>query len=162
MSEVSLRKHQCIPFLDTTKGGTTPSWARIDKSTIFALNPGAQAETQDYIAYETPMTEIDHYEPELPQEIVLNAGTPMDDFIYEQFYNLPIGEDAKVPCLICFPPDADSDKLAWKIDDCTLELGEYNTVDRKISFTLHLGGNITRGTYTVSTAGVPSFEPAST
>lgn len=158
MSETMLKKHQCIPFLDTSKGGQTSSWARIDKSTIFSLNPGAQTENQDYICYEMPMTEVDHYEPELPQEIVMNEGNPMYDFIYEMFYNLPTGSDAVVPCLICFPGTG---KQAWKIDQTTLVLGEMNTVDRKISFTLNLGGDITRGTYTVSTAGVPTFTPAS-
>ena len=70
-SETMLKKHMCIPFLDTNKGASnTYTWARIDKSTIFALNANPQTETQDYICYEMPMTEIDHYEPELPQEIV--------------------------------------------------------------------------------------------
>ena len=159
MSETMLRKHQCIPFLDTTKGSTTPGWARIDKSTIFSLNPNPQVENMDYICYESPVSEVDHYEPELPQEIVMNAGNPMYEFIYEQFYDLPAGEEAKVPCLICFPPDGNNSKKAWLVNDCTLQLGEMNTGDRKISFTLKLGGDITRGTYTI-TSGVPTFTPA--
>ena len=158
MSETTLRKHMCIPFLDTTKGGQTPSYARIDKSTIFALNPNPQTETNDYICYEAPVTDVDHYEPELPQEIVMNEGNPMYDFIYSQFFDLPVGEEAKVPCLICFPG---SGKKAWLIKDTTLVLGEMNTVERKISFSLNLGGDITRGTYTISTAGEPSFSAAS-
>lgn len=161
MSETMLKKHMCIPFLDTTKGGTTPSWARIDKSTVFSLNPNPQTEQMDYICYEMPVTEVDHYEPELPQEIVMNAGNPMYEFIYGEFYDLPVGEDAKVPCMICFPPDGNNNKKAWLINDCRLVLGEMNTVDRKISFTLNLGGDITKGTYTISTAGVPSFSTAS-
>ena len=160
MSETVLRKHMCIPFLDTTKGSTTPTWAQIDKSTKFSLNPNPQTETEDYICYESPVTEVDHYEPELDQEIVMNAGNDMYEFIFGMFYNLPVGEDAKVPCLICFPPDGSNAKKAWKADDATLVLGEMNTVDRKISFTLHLGGNITKGTYTIS-SGVPSFTEAS-
>lgn len=36
-----------------------------------------------------------------------------------------------------------------------------NTVDRKITFTLKLGGDITRGTYTI-TNGVPTFTEATT
>lgn len=156
MPETTLRKHMCIPFLDTSKGSGTPTWKRIDKSTIFALNPNPQTETNDYICYETPVTDVDHYEPELPQEIVMNEGNPMYDFIYSQFYDLPVGEEAKVPCLICFPGTG---KQAWKIDDTVLVLGEMNTVDRKISFTLNLGGDITRGTYTI-TDGVPSFTAA--
>lgn len=157
MSETMLRKHQCIPFLNTGSA-QTPSWARIDKSTIFSLNPNPQTETQDYICYETPVTVIDHYEPELPQEIAMYEGNPMYDFVYGLFYNLPVGEDAVVESLICFPG---TDKKAWKIDETTLVLGEMNTVDKKISFTLNFGGDIARGTYTISSAGEPSFSTAS-
>lgn len=157
MSETMLRKHQCIPFLNTGSA-QTPSWARIDKSTIFSLNPNPQTETQDYICYETPVTVIDHYEPELPQEIAMYEGNPMYDFVYGLFYNLPVGEEAVVESLICFPG---TDKKAWKIDETTLVLGEMNTVDKKISFTLNFGGDITRGTYTISTSGEPSFSAAS-
>ena len=152
---MTLRKHMCIPFLDTDRGVGDARWARIDKSTIFSLNPNPQTETNDYICYESPVTDVDHYEPELPQEIVMEEGNPMYDFIFDMFYNLPVGEDVKVPCLICFPG---TDHKAWLIDECTLVLGEMNTVDRKISFTLNFGGDITRGTYTISD-GVPSFTP---
>ena len=155
--EVALKKHMCIPFLDTNRGSGTEEWARIDKSTIFSLNPNPQTETRDYICYETPETEITHYEPELPQEIVMNAGNPMYDFVFGIFYDLPTGEDAKVPALICFPPDSEGAMKAWKVPGCVLQLGEMNTVDRKISFTLKLGGDIERGTYTVE-AGKPTFK----
>ena len=40
-------------------------------------------------------------------------------------------------------------------------LARESAVDRKISFTLNLGGDITRGTYTISSAGEPSFSAAS-
>lgn len=154
-TETMLKKHQCIPFLDVSTTGTA-SWKRIDKSTIFALNPNPQTETFDYICYETPVEVVDHYQPELPQEIALYEGNEMYDFVFGKFYDLPTGEDAVVPCLICFPG---SDKKAWKIDECTLVLGEMNTVDKKISFTLRFGGDITKGTYTI-TDGVPTFTAA--
>ena len=157
MSETVLKKHQCIPFLDTSDtSGATPTWTRIDKSTVFSLNPNPQVDTKDYICYETPVSEVDHYEPELPQEITMNASNPMYEFVFQKFFNLPVGEEAKVPCLICFPPNGTGEKKAWKIDDTTLQLGEMNTVDRKISFTLKLGGDIVRGTYTI-TDGKPTF-----
>lgn len=160
MPENLLKKHMCIPFLQTgttgSSGSQTPVWARIDKSTIFALNPNPQEETYDYICYEMPVTEVDHYEPELPQEIAMYEDNPMYEFIFGKFYDLPTGSDLKVPCLLCFPG---SDKKAWKIDETTLILGEMNTVDKKISFTLRFGGDISRGTYTI-TSGVPTFTPA--
>lgn len=161
MSETMLRKHLCIPFLQTgTTTGETPApiWRRIDKSTIFALNPNPQSEQQDYICYETPVTVVDHYEPELPQEIAMNEGNPMYDFIFEKFYNLPTGEECKVPCLICFPTASTTaaNRKAWLVNDCVLVLGEMNPVDKKISFTLNLGGDIQKGYYTI-TDGAPTF-----
>lgn len=161
MSEVTLTKNLCIPFLATSGAGTQQSpyvWAQIDKSTIFALNANPQSEDMDYICYETPVTVIDHYEPELPQEIVMNEGNPMYNFIFGLFYNLPVGTAAQVPLLICFPTKSTtaSDRKAWQITNCTLELGEMNTVDKKITFTLKLGGDITKGYYTI-TSGTPSF-----
>jgi len=156
-TEIKLTKNNFIPFLDTNKGSDTASWARIDKSTIFALNPNPQSEEVDYICYESPVSEIDHYEPELPQEIALYEGNPMYDFIFGMFYDLPVGSAAKVPALLCF---AGSGKKAWLISDNVIELGELNTPDGKLSFTLKLGGDITRGTYALSNAGVPTFTPA--
>ena len=155
--ETKLTKNNFIPFLDTTKGTTTAVWARIDKSTIFALNPNPQSETVDYICYESPVEEIDHYEPELPQEIALYEGNPMYDFIFDMFYDLPVGSEAKVPALLCF---AGTGKKAWMVSDNVIQLGELNSVDGKLSFTLKLGGNITKGTYTI-TSGEPTFTPAS-
>lgn len=156
MPETKLTKNLFIPFLDTTKGTTTAAWAQIDKSTIFSLNPNPQSESVDYICYESPVEEIDHYEPELPQEIALYEGNPMYDFIFGLFYDLPVGSQAKVPALLCF---AGTGKKAWKIDDNVIQLGELNTVDGKLSFTLKMGGDITKGTYTI-TSGVPSFSAA--
>lgn len=153
MAEIKLTKNNFIPFLDITKGGVSPNWKRIDKSTIFSLTPNPQSESIDYICYESPIEEIDHYEPELPQEIALYEGNPMYDFMFKMFYNLPIGAALTVPALICF---AGSAKKAWKVPECRIQLGELNTVDGKLSFTLKLGGDIVRGTYTISD-GVPTF-----
>ena len=156
-TETKLTKNNFIPFLDITKGTTTAVWARIDKSTIFSLNPNPQSESVDYICYESPVDEIDHYEPELPQEIALYEGNPMYDFMFQMFYDLPIGSEAKVPALLCF---AGTGKKAWMVSDNVIQLGELNSVDGKLSFTLKLGGDISKGTYTI-TSGVPSFTPAS-
>ena len=143
MPEVKLTKNNFIPFLDTNKGSGTESWARIDKSTIFALNPNPQSESMDYICYESPVEEVDHYEPELPQEIALYEGNPMYDFIFGMFYDLPVGTGLTVPALLCF---AGEGKKAWRVKQNVIELGELNTVDGKVSFTLKMGGDIKKGT----------------
>lgn len=152
-----LRKHEFIPFIDTSKtGGKTPAWKRVDLSTIFDLNPNPQTQTMDYISYETPIEEIEKYQPELPQEIALYEGNSVYDFVFDMFYNLPVGSAAKVPALICF---GGKDKKAWQVMDCTLVLGSLNTVDGKLTFTLKLGGDIEKGTYTI-TDGAPAFTAA--
>lgn len=149
-----LKKTDYIPFLDTSSD-VTASWMRIDKSTIFALNPNPQTNTYNYISTETPVTEVDHYEPALPQEIALYQGNPIYDFIFDKFYNLPVGSACEVPLLMAF---GGTEKKAW-LCTATIVLGELNTVDGKISFTLNIGGNITKGTYTI-TDGAPSFTAA--
>lgn len=157
-TETKLTKNLFIPFLDINQGSGTASWKRIDRSTVFSLNPNPQSESLDYICYESPIEEIDHYEPELPQEIAIYEGNPVYDFVFGLFYNLPVGSAVTVPTLICF---GGSDAKAWLVNQCSLILGELNTVDGKLSFTLKLGGDIARGTYEVSSAGVPTFTPAS-
>lgn len=159
MPEVSLRKHEFIPFIDTS-GGSEPgsyTWSRVDKSKIFALNPNPQTETNDYISYEAAVTEVTSYQPELPLEITLDEGNPVYDFLIKMFYNLPIGEAVKVPFLLCF---AGTEKKAWLVPKATITLGELNTVDRVLSFTVGIGGDIQRGTYAMS-GGKPTFTPAS-
>ena len=153
-----LTRNQFIPFIDTSgTGGKTPSWKQIDYSTIFSLNPNPQTETMAYICYETDVEEVGSYRPELPQEISLYEGNPVYDFVFEQFYNLPVGSAIQHAVLICF---GGAGKKAWMVPKCTLVLGELNTVEGKLSFTLKLGGDIQRGTYAV-TDGAPAFTAAS-
>ena len=154
-----LKKNSFIPFLDVAKDATflANDWGRIDYSTIFELTMGEQEEDMDYICFESPVTEINTNQPELPQEIALYEGNKMYDFMAEEFYNLPVGSDCKVPYLLCF---GGSDKRAWR-GMCTITSKVLNTVDGKITFTMKIGGDIEKGTYTI-TDGAPSFTPAST
>ena len=154
---VKLKKHQFIPFLDvsgTVGGDWKPEWKRIDLSTVFDLDARAKTATLDYISYETPVEEIERYQPRLPQEVALYEGDAIYDFVFKQLYDLPVGEGAQVPLLMCF---GGQQKKAWQVRRCTLEVGNLNTVTGKLTFTLHMGGNIERGTYTISD-GVPVFE----
>lgn len=157
MSLVKLAKTDFIPFIDTSgtiNGTWVPVWKRVDLSTIFSLNPNPQTTSQDYISYETPVEVIDKYQPELPQEIAIYQGNPVYDYLFSMFYNLPTGPSVTVPVLICF---GGTDKKAWRVQNATLVLGELNTVDGKLSFTLKLGGNIEKGVYVI-TDGVPTFD----
>lgn len=149
-----LTRDRFIPFLNA---GTeeAPQWKRVDFSTIFSLDPGAQTQEMDYICYETTLTEITGYRPQLPQEIALYEGNGLYDFMFRRFYRLPVGAQARVPALICF---GGSDRLCWYVPDCAVTLGALDTVAGKLSFTLSLGGDIQRGTYAI-VDGAPVFTP---
>ena len=149
-----LTRNQFIPFLDVLKDSTfeASSWKRIDYSTIFELTMNEQEEDMDYICYANAVTEINANKPELPQEIACYEGNPIYDFMFEQFYNMPTGADVKVPFLMCF---GGTDKKAWRCI-ATITSKVLNTVDGKITFSIKLGGDIEKGTYTISD-GVPTF-----
>ena len=160
-AEIKLTKNQYIPFIDTSdtihSGTWTPTWKRIDKSTIFDLNLNAQTKELDYISQELPTEEIESYKPELQQEIALYKNNPIYDFVFGRLYGLHVGDAAIAPVLLCFPGD---DEKAWQIQRCVLVPGNLNTVDGKLTFSLKFGGDIERGTYTI-TEGAPTFSKAS-
>ena len=149
-----LTRDKFIPFLDVVKDTTfaTSSWKRIDYSTIFELTMGEQEEDMDYICYPNAVTEINSNKPELPQEIACYQGNPIYDFLFEEFFNMPTGADVKVPFLMCFGGD---DKKAWRCI-ATITSKVLNTVDGKITFSIKMGGDIEKGTYTISD-GTPTF-----
>lgn len=155
-----LKKTDYLLFLDTSDTHNTatwtPGWKRATRSTMFSLNPNPQVNTLNYIGFETPISEVDSYQPELPQDIALYEGDPVFDYVRGKFHELPTGDDAKIPVLLCF---GGTDKKAWQVEEATIQLGELNSVDGKQAYTLKLGGNITKGTYTV-TAGAPTFTAA--
>jgi hypothetical protein len=143
-------------FLDTKKDNTFAdnTWARIDKSTIFDLAFNPQTTSNDYIDNDMPVEEVDKYQPEMAQEITLLEGNPMFDFVYEMAYNLPVGEEVKVPYLLCF---GGTEKKAWR-GMSTILVNNLNTVDSKISFTIKFN-TIEKGTYEVA-EGAPTFTSA--
>lgn len=152
-----ITKDKFIPFLDTAEGVGTATWKRIDYSTIFALALNPQSESVDYICYENAVEEVNSNQPELPQEIALYEGNDMYDYIFNKFYMMPTGAKTKVPFLICF---GGSDKKAWS-GICTLLLDTLDTVAGKITFSMKIGGDIEKGTYTI-TDGTPTFTKTTT
>ena len=152
-----LTRDKFIPFLDTAKDKTfvASTWKRIDYSTIFELTMNEQEEDMDYICYANAVTEINSNKPELPQEIALYEGNPMYDFMINELYNMPTGSDVKVPFLILF---GGTTQKAWR-GMATITSKVLNTVDGKITFSMKMGGDIEKGTYTI-TEGVPTFVPA--
>ena len=149
-----LTRDKFIPFLDTSKDLTLAScvWKRVDYSTIFELTMGENEEDMEYICYPSAVTEITGNKPELPQEIALYEGNAVYDFMAKEFYDMPVGSACQVPCLILF---GGTEKRAWR-NIATLTSKVINSVDGKLTFSIKFGGNIEKGTYTI-TDGVPTF-----
>lgn len=149
-----LTRNQFIPFLDVTKDKTfaSSSWKQIDYSTIFELTMNENEEDMDYICFANAVTEINGNKPELPQEIACYEGNPIYDFMFNEFFNMPVGSDVKVPFLMCF---GGTEKKAWRCV-ATLTSKVLNTVDGKITFSIKMGGDIEKGTYEI-TSGAPTF-----
>ncbi len=152
-----LKKFQTIPFIDV--GTTSAEWARIGKSAIFDLAVNANIVTNDYIEDETPTDDVTSYKPTLPQELAAYKGDKAFDYLYDMFYNLPTGADVQRDVLIVFAGNSGTEATpkfkAWK-NKATVVLKDFNTVDEKILFDINFGGNIERGTVTVSN-GTPTF-----
>ena len=146
-----LTRNQFIPFLDVTKDTTfaSSSWKQIDYSTIFELTMNENEEDMDYICFANAVTEINGNQPE---EIACYEGNPIYDFMFNEFFNMPVGSDVKVPFLMCF---GGTEKKAWRCV-ATLTSKVLNTVDGKITFSIKMGGNIEKGTYGI-TSGAPTF-----
>ena len=160
MAESKIKKNNVVPFIDTSETVNsetwTPTWKRIDKSTIFDLAFNPQSESMDYINQESAVEEISGYQPELPQEIALYRGNTIYDFVEKLCIDLPIGDNVKVPFMLAWPPAEDSTIRAWQVRECRLLLSNYNSVDGKMTFTLKLGGTIEKGKVT-GAAGQPTF-----
>ena len=139
MAETKITKNKVIPFIDVSKTAGeswSPTWKRIDKSTIFDLAFNPQSESVDYIAFESAIEEISSYQPELPQEIALYRGNPIYEFVESLCIDLPVGDNVKVPFLLAWPPAEDGAIRGWQVQECRLLLSNYNSVDGKITFTL--------------------------
>ena len=91
----------------------------------------------------------------MPQEIALYEGNEIYDFMFEELFNLPTGDSTKVPFLMCF---GGTNKKAWRCM-ATITSKVLNTVDGKITFSIKMGGDIEKGTYSIA-SGVPTFTPS--
>lgn len=154
MAETKITKNLCMVFVDTSDGAEVPVWKRIDKSTILSIAMNAETESMDYISQELASEEIKSYKPSMDQEIATYKGNTIYEFMFQKFYNCSL---AHGKTLICFP-ETEKGKQAWEIDDTTFTLNEMNYVDGKITWGMKFGGDIKRGTYTVS-EGEPTFTP---
>lgn len=144
-----------IPLIDRNKlTGVTAEgfdWVRVDKSTIFALAFNPQEETFGYINAPNDTTEVTSYQPELPQEIVLDSSNPLYVAMHEFAMSMPVGSNAEVPCLLVMPDASTGEPTKGYLwEHATISMQELNSVDGKLTFTMKLNGVKKDGTVTAS------------
>lgn len=166
----NLTRDLYIPLLDGNtikkaigqEGGEGYDFVRIDKSTIFDLAFNPQEETYGFIDTANDTTYTKSYQPELPQEIILDNDNPLYKIMHDFCLAMPTGNNAKVPMLLVTPSMETGKPTVgrlWK--ECIVSPGDLNSVDGKLSFNLKLNGDVEIGTVTNS-AGKFEFAPTST
>lgn len=158
---MKLTRNLFVPLLDTSNGQGEAVYKPIDLSTIFELSFNPQEETYGYICYANDSTEVTSYAPELPQEIVLDNTNPIYLFVKNKMLEFPTGSDLEVPVLLALPNDSTgqpTDGMLWS--KAILSPGTIATVDGKLTFSLKLNGDITRGTVSGIGTDTVTFTPA--
>lgn len=156
----TLTRDLYIPLLDANamkraigvkEVGEGYDWVRIDKSTIFALSFNPQEETSGYIDTANDTTYVKSYQPELPEEIILDSANPLYKLMHEFCMAMPVGGNAEVPLLLVMPDMETGQPTVGRIWDANIvSPGELNTVNGVLSFSNKMNGNVKLGTVTVS------------
>ena len=155
-----VKKHQIALFLNTSTTGTA-AYKRIKKSTELTISLNPETVDYDYIADESPTTELDKYKPSINQPLTMYEGEDDFDYIFSLFKNMSVGNDAKTKVMVVFMFDGDATNgyTAWE-SDCVISITEMNGVASTITFSILFGGTVSKGTATIS-AGVPTFTESS-
>lgn len=143
-----VKKHLIGLFLNTgTKDA--PVWTRIKKSTELTISMNPETEEYDYIADESPTTELIKYKPSIDQDLTMFKEEADYQMIWPYFYEMKVGSDAHVDCLVVFMQDGDATNgySAWKTDS-VLSVNDMNAVDSKLNFQILFGGTIEKGAAT--------------
>lgn len=154
-----VKKYKIAPFLN--KGtDLLPDWVRIKKSTAFDLAMNPVTQEYDYIADESPTTELMQYKPSLSQALTMYKGEADYDLIFSKFFNLSTGDDAKSKILLVFFQESSGTGVnetfkAWQ-SDCVLSVTNLNGVESTITFDVAFGGTVKKGTVKI-TDGKPVF-----
>lgn len=155
-----ITKNYWIPFIDiSAPSSETPSWGRVDLSTIFEIAANPETEDVDFINMESAQTELRYYKPTMDQEIACYLGNPMYDFMADKFFRLDVTE-AVMPVLVVFPKTTveATSVPAWLYEDALIVFNTLSSTDGKIAFTINFNGEKQLGTVAM-TGGVPTFTP---
>lgn len=157
-----VKKYQVALFLNLGTAGEA-KYVRIKKSTELTLNFDPQTEDYDYIADESPTTDLERYAPKIEGlPLTMYKGEADFDGIWDYAYNLKTGGDAVTDMLLVYKFDEDAKVVgSWKAwhAACAVVIKQMNAVDGVIEFDLPLRGTIERGTV-AKTEDAPVFKKA--
>lgn len=132
-------------------------YVRIKKSDALTLSMNPVETEYDYIADESPTTEVEDYKPSIDQNLVMYKGSEDYEMMWPYYYERRTGDAAHTKCMIVFmqEPGTDGGYKAWETDS-TISMQDLAAVDKKLDFKIIFGGGITNGTATM-TDGTPTF-----
>lgn len=155
MAAEMVKKYHIALFVAENAQDGSEVWTRIKKSTAFDLNLNPETQDYDYITDENPTTELLRYKASLNQALTMYKGEDDYDFIFNKFFSLKTGSDAKCKVLIVFmkesttETDDDSGESttkykAWR-NEAVISISNLNSVDSTITFDINFGGTMDKG-----------------
>ena len=92
-----VKKHQIALMLN--KGASTsPVWTRIKKSTELTISMNPETEENDYIADESPTTELKNYKPSIDQDLTMMKGEDDYEMMFATVYKGNIIKNLIMDC----------------------------------------------------------------
>lgn len=160
MADVAkVKKYEVALFLNL---GTTqePKYVRIKKSTELKIGFNPETVENNYIADESPTTDLERYAPKIEGlPLTMYKGEADFDGLWDYAYNLKTGGEANTDMLLVYKFDENAKKngawKAWKAN-CTVVIKEMDAVSGVLSFDLPTRGTIIRGTVAKG-EGAPVF-----
>lgn len=152
-----VKKHLIGLFIDTGNDVNNQRFRRIKKSTELTVSMNPVTNEYDYIADESPTSEVDKYQPSIDQPLTMYKDEPDFKMIFERFFKMNVGNDAhaRVMLVYMFAGNKESGFLAWE-SDCILQISEMNAVDSTITMNITFGGTVRKG-YATVVNDVPTF-----
>lgn len=152
-----VKKHLIGLFIDVGNSLTTPDFHRIKKSTELTISMNPETQTFDYIADESPTTELDKYAPSIDQPLTMYENEPDFKMLFKRYFYQNTGTEAhaRVMLVYMFAGDATTGYLAQE-SDCILQISEMNAVDSTLTMNITFGGTMRKGVATMEN-GIPTF-----
>ena len=150
--EGMVKKHKIALFLKDSDG-----YKRVKKSESLTISMNPEEVEYDYIADEVPTTELDKYKPSIDQDLTMYKGEEDYEMIFPYFYEMRTGTDAHMDCMVVFMQEEETSGgyKAWQTDS-VISVQDLSAVDKKLNFKVLFGGEIKKGTATMSD-GTPTF-----